>query len=352
MMKNVFLLVIGVTVGLLLSEILLSLIWTNPYSKSGSQPYVELRQQKKGLDIVFDRTWLDPVNPRVNFRTDEEGYIYPSMQNKKADVTIAFLGGSTTECSYVQENVRFPALVANLLQRHSGLAVNTINTGVSGNTTHDALNLLINKLSEEKINIAVLMEATNDSGVLLHDHSYKSRMGQELTFFEILRWALLKTSRYINLVSLLRETFNHFNNRSGRRTIKDSVTSPYKPIREIGQKELNLYESRLRAFIGICQAFNITPVLMTQPLSDYKTVDTPYWSDTSTQRLMNDTMRTVAKVESVKIIDLAQIVLSELNGTNPAEYLYDGMHVTDKGSVLYANVIADHLQDLITYRFK
>ena len=37
-------------------------------------------------------------------RVDRQGFIMPSKIHDHPDLTIAFLGGSTTECIYVDEN--------------------------------------------------------------------------------------------------------------------------------------------------------------------------------------------------------------------------------------------------------
>ena len=50
-------------------------------------------------------------------RVDRQGFIMPSKVHDRPDLTLAFLGGSTTECIYVDENQRFPYLVGRLLER-------------------------------------------------------------------------------------------------------------------------------------------------------------------------------------------------------------------------------------------
>ena len=50
-------------------------------------------------------------------RVDRQGFIMPSKIHDHPDLTIAFLGGSTTECIYVDEDNRFPYLVGRLLER-------------------------------------------------------------------------------------------------------------------------------------------------------------------------------------------------------------------------------------------
>ena len=71
-------------------------------------------------------------------RVDRQGFIMPSKVHDRPDLTIVFLGGSTTECIYVDEDDRFPYLVGRLLERQTHLKVNSYNAARSGNQ-HPAL---------------------------------------------------------------------------------------------------------------------------------------------------------------------------------------------------------------------
>jgi hypothetical protein len=90
-------------------------------------------------------------------RVDRQGFIMPSKIHDHPDLTLAFLGGSTTECTYVDEDNRFPYLVGRLLERETHLKVNSYNAGRSGNNTLHCLNILLNKVVNLKPDIVVLM---------------------------------------------------------------------------------------------------------------------------------------------------------------------------------------------------
>jgi len=82
------------------------------------------------------------------------------------------LGGSTTECVYVDEDNRFPYLVGRLLERQTHLKVNSYNAGRSGNNTLHCINVLINKVVNLEPDIVVLMENINDLAILMYDKTY------------------------------------------------------------------------------------------------------------------------------------------------------------------------------------
>ena len=80
---------------------------------------------------------------KINFFTDANGYISVSdnLENSGDDPTIMFCGGSTTECTALDEKDRFPYLTEMLL-KENGLKFNVLNAGVRAHTTMDTINLL------------------------------------------------------------------------------------------------------------------------------------------------------------------------------------------------------------------
>ena len=128
----------------------------------------------------------------------------PSRRFETPDATVAFLGGSTTECFAVREELRFPARVSYLLEK-KGLKVNTLNAAKSGNTTHDSINVLLNHVIQDRPNVVVLMEAWNDIGILREYMSYAPRMGETQNFFHLAQFVLEKASSTFYFMGLLRQ---------------------------------------------------------------------------------------------------------------------------------------------------
>ena len=185
-------------------EASLRLFWHNPYRYEVPEHVLRLPVNHARTDHVVDRSAIDPEQPRVRFRTDERSYILPSRRFDRPDATVAFLGGSTTECMVVQEELRYPARVSYLLEK-KGLKVNALNAGRSGNTTHDSINVLLNHIIEDKPDVIVLMHATNDIGVLSVAKSYRQRMGQTESFSHPIRFVLQKISSNFYFMGLLRK---------------------------------------------------------------------------------------------------------------------------------------------------
>lgn len=337
LVRNLAIACLAVLVTLLVAEGILSFFWANPYRIELPDAVLEIPAQHAHADRTFERTRLDCVHSTVRFRTDGRAYIAPSLRYKEPDATIVFMGGSTTECSAVQESLRFPALTSDLLAAR-GLRVNTLNAGRSGNTMQDALNLLLNHVVQDSPDIIVLMHATNDGGLLAHEAGYASRMGHPVTCGDLGRWLVQKLSTRSRLTALLRRGIERTDFTTRTREKSDRIVDlPYQQ-----------YEMRLRAFVHLCRDFGITPVLTTQPLTSCRNELTPAWADLALQDRLNATIRAVGREEEVLVLDLITHLQKELpDWDTPMKYFYDGMHVTDRGSEIYAAFFADALYPLL-----
>jgi lysophospholipase L1-like esterase len=336
----VLLVCLSLVAALALSELILRVAWLNPYRGEEADVVVKLRLHHANRALPVDRSEVDPDSPVALIRTDERGYIQPGRRFEQPDATIAFLGGSTTECSAVDEELRFPALVSTLLEQR-GLRVNTLNAGLSGNNTQDALNVLLNHVSFDRPDAAVLMEAANDIAVLAGEGRYqRAESGPAAA----LRWLLQSVSSRLSLAGALRAWV----------TLADIRHADFQHranlARELGQLPTLPYEQRLRAFAGLCRAFGIQPVLMTQPAISIRTQLTPAWVELKNQQRFNDVVRAIAAEEDVVLIDLARHVGGIEGWDQPMRVFYDGIHVTDEGSRVYAEYIARRLRETVLRR--
>lgn len=342
--KRLLLVGVSLAVSVGLSELALRVAWHNPFRTERPDHVVTLRKHHGLRDIPVDRSAIDPDRPLTRFRTDARSYALPSFQYAEPDLTVAFLGGSTTQCNAVSEDQRFHALVSDLLGER-GLRVNTLNAARSGNTAHDSLNVLLNHVVRDEPDVVVMMHAANDLGVLVRSGSYAPRMGGPAGFGTAARWLGQEASARSALVGALRwwatirplagGDFGHWAER-----LDESELAPTSP-----------FEARLRAFVGIARGFGAEPVLMTQPASNVWTAQTPPWLDLSNQARFNDAVRAVASAQRATLIDLARHVVEHVEGWDrPMRVFYDGVHVTDAGSRIYAEHIAERLYESVITR--
>tara|TARA_B100001971_G_C18192926_1_gene539734 strand:+ start:413 stop:1447 length:1035 start_codon:yes stop_codon:yes gene_type:complete len=338
MRKNFLLLVFSIIVALLTAELACRLFWSNPYVGSGADKILKLRVPYVNINQSFDRRQIDKEHPTVLFRTNNRSYIEPAIRFDNPDLTIIFLGGSTTECFAVDEQKRFPFLVSKLLE-DKGLRVNSLNAARTGGTLHDSINILLNHATLEHPDIVVLMHATNDIGVLKKDNDYSSRMGHDISITDIGKYTVQIVSNHSAFIGFVRNALNV----SGLQR-RDNINYSAMQIENIEP-----FRARLKIFIASCKAFGIVPILMTQPIAgNIKTKIIPKWIDLNAQAVFNRTIREIGNITNTEIIDLETYISNNIKDKKELNQIfYDGMHVSDYGSSLYARHITERLHEIL-----
>ncbi|MBO3699054.1 SGNH/GDSL hydrolase family protein [Roseivirga sp. E12] len=362
MKKHLFNLMISsvILVALLFgADFLLGALSDQIPEKHTPQRHVFLKEHSPGTSKTYDPpiefltvAQTDDRTRKVKFEIDIKGYIKPSNILKDPDVSIAFLGGSTTECSAIDELKRFPYLVGQLFNK-DGLKLNTMNAAVSGNNSAHTLNILLNKVLAEQPDIAIMMHNINDLHELLKKRSYwqvNGRPTQIITEKVRLTTALAVKAKsafpYIgmyfeNMVSNIRKEPSRSPKRLSTLTDEDRATI------------LHQFEDNLRLFVSICRIKEISPVLMTQGNRikyDFLGLDhdlsiIPERFNLSFNEYkkmyfrMNQVIRGVCEEENVLMIDLDKLVLPE--------HIYDAVHYNDQGSEFVARQITEHLTPLV-----
>lgn len=327
--------------ALVFCELGLRLFWTNPFRDELPDHMVKIRTSHPNSDASLNRGPVNPKDPWTKLRTDSRGYVLPSVQHEKPDATIAFLGGSTTLCAAVKEDLRFPALVSSLLAKQN-LKVNTLNAAYSGNTVHDALDILLNRIAQDRPDWAVMMHAANDIGVLAKQGDYRSRMGKSVSVGDVGKWLMQMASSHLYLAGRIR------NYTLSVSTPKDPSYLAWRNDPAHADLPLDQYRQRLRAFVHLCRDFGIEPVLMTQPMSGARNELSPEWADLGAQDRCNAMIRSVGTEENVLVIDLIEYLHAEVPDWDKGDTVfYDGVHVNDNGSQVYATCIAERLRPLI-----
>jgi lysophospholipase L1-like esterase len=345
--KRLLLLGFSLFLGLGLGEVALRLLWHNPYRNESPDHVVKIQIHHPRSDFLIDRRAIDTEQPTVRMRTNARSYLIPSSQHPDPDYSVAFLGGSTTECAAVQESERFPAVVSELLGQ-AGLKVNTLNAGRSGNTAHDSLLNLQLHVARDEPDMAVLLHAVNDVGVLARDGDYWSRVGHPVSWKDQLRWTLQSASGAFYLAAITRYVATH----QGIQAEDSAAMAEKNEPARAGLPE-EQFRARLAAFVHLCRDFGITPVLMTQPMSASRNAMTPEWSDLGNQDRFNAIIREIGQREQVPVIDLVNFLQESVEGWNePMNIFYDGLHVTDKGSRVLGEHIAASLRPLIQAELK
>jgi lysophospholipase L1-like esterase len=347
--------------------------WRSQVKKSGIVRVIRLREAEPLFVGKFapsqDNLRLSDSleNKDYPFRTDADGFIMPSRVHKKPDLTLVFLGGSTTACYYVDEEERFPFLAGRLLEKDLHLKVNSYNSGVGGNYSLHSLDILLNKVIPLNPDVVVMMHNINDLTILMFAKSYWNQNFKNGKTAPII---VLK-KRYIDVRLMEEYLFPHLYTalknleRKVRRTLRPKKAARQEDeLRDIRGKKMVLdkeflvreFKMNQQTFINICRARKITPVLMTMAnrLTEHPDAlvvkltkglqrdhGISYQDYKETFDLFNQAIRQVGRENHVLVIDLARAVPQK------KEYIYDLVHFNNRGSKLAAAVIAKDLEPLL-----
>jgi len=324
--------------------------------------YIKLREQRplRQMRLKFPKNHL-PYTDNVFTKTykvdiDANGFIKPSQKYASPDLSIVFLGGSTTECMFMDELNRFPYLVGAILEQETGKKINSYNGGLSGNNSLHAIDLLVNKVIPLQPRVAVFMENINDLSTLLYQKTYWSKNNVRAPLETLVKTKLVGKMLKEMLIPNLNEAWRNFTKTVFTKEEDEFAQARGKKLTVDQAALAREFAMNLQIFVDICRDRGITPVLMTQ---GNRITDKPdpvvavyigrYGQDTGISYrdfkalydLFNDTIRQVGKKNGVMVIDLAREVPTD------KEHLYDMVHFNDAGSRLAAKIIAAQLKPLV-----
>lgn len=349
-MKKVKLILINLTI---LSALLVLIDpWMKPSHKSTGR-YVRLREPAPNMNHSFKST-----NSFVNIlRTNDQGFYIGGDNPMHLDsVDIIFFGGSTTECSVVQESKRFPYLTGEkIVDSKNGQKIETLNGGLSGNNTVHSLISLIAKGIPLKPKVVVLMHNINDLSQLRKTGSYWNSPEERSIIVNQIKNNHYK-NRFKNTLKSLKELLipNLYQILSQKiKSLKSNSNDEWKDYRQVKTYNIDTvlrkFDSSINSFIKVAQFHNIDVVLMTQfnrlnpddtisrkayklatNLDDYDQICIDYAK-------FNQKIREISISNNVHLIDLAK----EVPGDSTA--IFDFVHLNTKGSELVTDIITKHL---------
>jgi hypothetical protein len=334
--------------------------------------YINLREMPPGVDTVDvppDKAVRESdglVQKPYRVRTDANGFMLPYSHYQKPDKTLVFLGGSTVACIYVDEDNRYPYLVGQILARRTGEKITSINSGVGGNNSLHSLDILLNKIIPLRPDIVIMEHNINDLVTLIYDRTY---WGQNPTRKPIVNFYFYKNLTGLKALATLARDMYIPNLHAATRILSHKIfgkkgRNPDDEFAYIRGKKLTVDEAAITAefkmnlqnFIDICRARGITPVLMTQfnrykPHPDPKVLKAmqgfqadsgiPVGEFMELYARFNQAIREVGEKNRVLVIDLANLIPQD------KKYIYDVVHLNNRGSKLAAQLISDRLQPLV-----
>lgn len=295
---------------------------------------------------ALDRHIIHTKNS-IGFRGEEPPYINDY-------VSIIGVGGSTTECRFLNDGMDWVTLLGENLnaEKHKRIWVN--NAGLDGHSTFGHQVLLENYLIPIHPNYVIYLLGLNDLERL--DWHYDDQQLLKNETSSIVDW-LKKNSEIALLVNnFYRSIWSYkIDLKHGNLDLKNRQHQPVDSLAilkvlDAQSPYLAAFEQRLNQLLLDTKGAGISPVLLTQPLLfghgkdditgvNLETIQTRFENGKTYWEVLeayNDISRKVAQEQDVLLIDLArQMPKSSL-------YFYDGVHFTNEGAEKVSEIISKY----------
>jgi GDSL-like Lipase/Acylhydrolase family len=258
---------------------------------------------------------------------------------------IIFIGGSTTECFFIDDNKHWPFLVSKKL----GPQFLVNNAGLNGHSTKGHIALLNGYLSELKPDYAFFLIGINDMATTENGgNSFDAKLTEKNAEYYVLQ--IEEYSRLVNLIHSFYRSYQAFKlgvRDNAEWNLKKQYNQKYLSQDEMN-KVLNLhkkaqihYAESVITLINICKKNAVKPVFITQPLLFGEGIDPTSGIDLGSYEvynmsgkqyfqkleMYNQTLSDLCKEQNIKCIDLAKLLPKD------SKYFFDDMHFSDAGCV-------------------
>lgn len=312
------------------------------------------------------------------FKTNSHGIRGEELAPQHTNRIIA-LGGSTTECGYLDQKETWPYLLQETLNEKTRNQKTWVgNAGVSGTTTRNHLIALQHlPLWELKIDTVILLVGINDlSKRLSQDNQYdpdymEKHEAKKKLASETFKWGALHEDPFYKKTAiwqLLKNTKLRMSNRYNQ----DKAGNIYITWREHRQKAtqirddlpdlssaLDEYARNINKIIDIAQEKSLRLILVTQPtiwrpdlppslnsllwfggIGDFQNGGKPYYSVTALEKgikAYNDTLIRICWERQIECLDLASILEKDTT------VFYDDVHFNESGARKVAEALSGYM---------
>lgn len=354
LISNFFLLVVGVIVAFAISELVLALCYSKQIRVIGNEIVLATNQDYKFSNLKnskLDKNIIHSKNS-IGFRGEE--------LDESASLKIITVGGSSTECFYLNKEDDWSLLLGQFL-REDGFNNWVNNAGFSGHSTFGHLKLLQDHIVHLHPDIVLFNIGVNDLSLLRASHSDEIMLLQN----QSLLWKLMSKSRTITLVKnifssqhlgqyYISSTFNPVD-----LAVLDSIYIP--PTDEgflVSFNHRYNYAQRIAELIDICRSNDIQPIFIAQPtlyacgydvdstihigsLKMSHTNDVNGCILYKSLRVYRNVLKKATEENHCPMIDMDDLFPKNV------DYYYDFVHFSKEGSNAFAKMLYEELKPMI-----
>ncbi len=324
--------------------------------------YIESQFLPRELYVFYPEDGLRYMADSILFRTNNVGFRGPDLTIPKPahEYRIFMVGGSTTECLYLDERATITMQLQQYLQERypDSVPVRIYNAGKGGDRSYDHIAMITHRIVHLEPDLIILFCGINDLFAAMAGADYlhlpttgrkRYAFGELLTFlsteFQIPRHMLAIASS-----SSDRETREaipfHSNYGNLVRLCKSYPLSKDPP-----RTALAPFERNIRTIIGAARANDIPLVLITQPTTWNSRIDPGvtewHWMNCTdsvryreqdmqaAMRAYNDVLRRLSGEYGLLLVDLARIL------PKTRDVIYDDCHFNVNGAGVAAMLVGE-----------
>jgi lysophospholipase L1-like esterase len=331
--------------------------------------HIRLKGDKIILPVNQQAIIKNSINPKLDdliintrnslgFRGPE---LPPGADNR---LTIITIGGSTTECHFLNDNKTWTYLLGKELQSSfKNVWVN--NAGFDGHSTYGHLVLLNDYVKKLKPCLVLFLIGIND--VESDAPSFHDKLNTRGAYSDLKHY-IFENSEVLNLaLNFVRGwRAQKFNNTTNSMLVLNN-SNQLKIPEGIIQKRLSAqknyldkFHERLTQLVDTCLRNGITPVFLTQPNQFGDGIDSTTGTNLELYKiaddmngklqwrlleLYNNVTRKTAREKQIDVIDLASLLPKD------SRYFYDNSHFTNQGAEKIAVLVKNALTPVLLRKY-
>lgn len=314
------------------------------YILSQFKPYTEITfSSKEGLPLI------DSI---IHFSTNNYGYRGHELLIPKPDsiYRVFLVGGSTTECIYIDDSKSNNTLMEQYLKPVNG---EVFNAGKAGDFTTDHIAMIAHRILHLEPDVIVLFCGINDLRKTEYDYSHRPTTEDQdirhIPYYKL----------FLSELQLFRRFYNIFKTHSIETiTIETKYKLAVASLKKMPYGtdlpvfNTKAYEKNLRSIIGMCKINNVQLLLVSQAVTWNSKMDDfedlnwlsflgkyRYKEEQLKEQMIvyNNIMKKLAIETNTQFYDLG----AEIPATKA--YFYDDCHFNNGGAKFYAEHVANLL---------
>jgi len=327
----------------------------------------------KGDKIILPVSQVTTIRNNINPKLDSViintrnklGFRGPEMpENFKNYLSIITVGGSTTECKFLNDNKTWPFLTGKFLENYfRNIWLN--NAGLDGHSTYGHQVLLNDYIIKLQPKVITFLVGVND--VETDQPSFHDKLNTKGAYPDFIHF-ITNNSEVISLVQNFARGWRaqKLNNTTQKLLAFDKNNdlilpdSVFEKRIEDQNKYLPGFQKRIEQLADTCIAHNILPVFITQPSLFGEGIDSASGVNLETFKIekdlngkllwqmlekYNDVTKKICTEKNIPVIDLAHLMPKN------SIYFYDQSHFTNVGAEKVAELISEQLKFVFDKNF-